>query len=189
MLSAWLRKWTAKTTEDRKPRPAGHQDEPPTAPTDEPAALHDSDPELPPYDHDEWTQPIADPWSASPADDAPTVPDAAAEAAEFNHPDAEPLPYFAFDDGGAPGTDAWRSEGWWLRAEPKPQRRLLGAQAKRVPAVMKAWTVSGTAAASSPDEAPMLRGDERIALLREIGRRFAFDQVADLLTPPLANAA
>ena len=74
-------------------------------------------------------------------------------------------PNFAFDDRGAPGVRAWRSGGWWLRAESKPVRAGIAAAAKPVPTLLTAWTFNTPA----PPEEPLICGDERIALLWELG--------------------
>lgn len=75
-------------------------------------------------------------------------------------------PFFAFDDGGRP-------DGWWLSAEPQPQRHFIAATAKAVPALLTAWTYTA-------DEPPEPRGADRIALLAALRSRFDPDQVADL---------
>ncbi|HEY1380095.1 MAG TPA: hypothetical protein VGF55_25045 [Gemmataceae bacterium] len=74
-------------------------------------------------------------------------------------------PLFAFDDRG-PGVTAWRSAGWWLRAESRPVRAGIAAAAKPVPALLTAWTFPAPPV-PEPVEEPLPRGDERIALLRE----------------------
>jgi hypothetical protein len=77
-------------------------------------------------------------------------------------------PTFAFDDRGAPGVAVWRRGGWWLRAESKPVRAGISAAAKPVPTLLSAWTFH-TPSPPEPAEEPMVRGDERIALLLELG--------------------
>ena len=74
-------------------------------------------------------------------------------------------PNFAFDDRGAPGVVAWRSAGWWLRAESKPVRAGIAAATKPVPTLLTAWTFN----TPEPIEPALVRGDERIALLWEMG--------------------
>jgi hypothetical protein len=86
-------------------------------------------------------------------------------------------PNFAFDDRGAPGVVAWRSSGWWVRAESRPVRAGIAAAAKPVPAMMTAWTFN-TPPLPEPAEPPLIRGDERLALLLEIGA----DMTAELMT-------
>jgi hypothetical protein len=149
-LRAW---WRKKPTD------------PTLAPAAPPAAEADHDPELPPYDPAEWAPAPADRgWLAAaaelePADDGLPNPD---------------RPYFAFVDAGGPDGDSWRAAGWWLQAEPKPQRHFLAAAAEPVPALLKAWTYTA-------EEPPELRGDARIAALAALRGRFDPDQVADLL--------
>jgi hypothetical protein len=82
-------------------------------------------------------------------------------------------PNFVFDDRG-PGVKAWRSIGWWVRAESKPVRAGIAAAAKPVPTLLTAWTFN----TPPPVEEPCVRGDERIALLWEMG----VDADADAVT-------
>jgi hypothetical protein len=127
--------------------------------------------DLPLRDPDEWTFPVPDCHGPAAADE----PIARAAAA-----DPTPgRPFFAFDDAGAPGGDAWRSRGWWLRAEPQPQRHFIAAAAKPVPALLRAWTFTDPAAPPLTDAPP--RGADRIALLRDLRGRFDPDQVAGLV--------
>jgi hypothetical protein len=80
-------------------------------------------------------------------------------------------PNFVFDDrgapacGSAPGLTVWRRGGWWLRAESKPVRAGIAAAARPVPTLLTAWTFN----TPPPAEPDVVRGDERIALLLEIG--------------------
>ena len=59
--------------------------------------------------------------------------------------------------------------GWWLRAESRPVRAGLVAAARAVPTLLSAWTFH----MPPPAEEPLARGDERIALLWDLGRRLA----------------
>ena len=59
--------------------------------------------------------------------------------------------------------------GWWLRAESRPVRAGIMAAAKALPALLTAWTHS----IPEPEEEPLPRGEERLALLCEWGLEFA----------------
>lgn len=60
--------------------------------------------------------------------------------------------------------------GWWLRAESKPVRVGLVAAATALPALLRAWTFNTPEAI----EAPVPRGDDRLALLCEWGMEFGW---------------
>ncbi len=56
------------------------------------------------YDREQWAFPFDDlSWTGA-------------------EPAAEPPPaFYAFDDAGAPDTEAWRADGWWVSACPLPK--------------------------------------------------------------------
>jgi hypothetical protein len=59
--------------------------------------------------------------------------------------------------------------GWWLRAESRPVRAGIRAAAKAVPLILSAWTYN----VPQPEEPPVPRGAERLALLCKLGSEFA----------------
>src|SRR6516164_2636163 len=118
MWGAWRRRAEQPVPEER---PADDRPIPPISYADLPLIPIHGDP-APPDSPDDWLLPFPDRNRADTVpDDQPPAPAPAAPA--------EPMPFFAFDDTGAPGTAAWRSAGWWLRAEAKTARRAIAAAA------------------------------------------------------------
>ena len=84
---------------------------------------------------------------------------------------------FEFDGRGAPGELPMRSSGWWLQAQPIAPSAAISAAAKSVPTILSAWTFNTLPMHAHNQDLP--RGDERIRLLLEIGRRMAVGAVAE----------
>ncbi|MFO0811298.1 MAG: hypothetical protein U0746_21930 [Gemmataceae bacterium] len=109
------------------------------------------------YDREQWAFPFDDlSWTGSEERPAP------------------PPAFFAFDDAGAPDTEPWRADGWWVRACPLPKLPpptvaeagpgAWGLTAEYAPREVKPKKPRPVL---RPMPTPVLRGIDRIEKLRE----------------------